>query len=86
MQRMADAGMSAYEIVKSGTANVGQYFKAQDAFGTIGIGQRADLILVDANPLQNLSNMEKRSGVMVRGRWLPASEIDARLASIAATR
>jgi hypothetical protein len=30
--------------------------------------------------------MEKRSGVMERGRWLPASEIDARLASIAATR
>lgn len=86
MQRMADAGISPYEVVKSGTANVGQYFKGQDAFGTIAVGQRADLILVDANPLQNLGNMEKRSGVMVRGRWLPASEIDARLAKIAATR
>jgi imidazolonepropionase-like amidohydrolase len=86
MQRMADAGISVYEIVKSGTANVGQYFKGQDAFGTIAVGQRADLILVDANPLQNVSNMERRSGVMVRGRWLPASEIDARLAKIAATR
>ena len=48
MRRMADAGMSNYEIVKSGTANVGQHFKAQDAFGTIAVGQRADLILVDA--------------------------------------
>jgi imidazolonepropionase-like amidohydrolase len=86
MQRMADAGISPYEVVKSGTANVGQYFKGQDAFGTIAVGQRADLILADANPLQNLGNMEKRSGVMVRGRWLPASEIDARLAKIAATR
>ena len=86
MQRMADAGISVYEIVKSGTANVGQYFKGQDAFGTIAVGQRADLILVDANPLQNLSNMEKRSGVMVRGRWLPTSEIDARLAKIAASK
>ena len=75
-----------YEIVKSGTANVGQYFKGQDTFGTIAVGQRADLILVDANPLQNVSNMEKRSGVMVRGRWLPASEIDARLAKIAASK
>jgi imidazolonepropionase-like amidohydrolase len=86
MQRMADAGINAYEIVKSGTANVGQYFKAQDTFGTIAVGQRADLILVDANPLENVSNMEKRSGVMVRGRWLPASEIDARLAKIAASK
>jgi imidazolonepropionase-like amidohydrolase len=82
MRRMADAGISAYDIVKSGTANVGQYFKAQDRFGTIAVGQRADLILVDANPLQDVANMEKRSGVMIRGRWLPASEIDARLARI----
>jgi imidazolonepropionase-like amidohydrolase len=83
MQRMADAGISAYEVVKSGTANVGVYFKDQDRFGTIAAGQRADLILVDANPLQNLANLEKRSGVMVRGRWLPSSEIEARLAKIA---
>jgi len=86
MRRMADAGINAYEIVKSGTANVGQYFKAQDSFGTIAVGQRADLILVDANPLENVSNMEKRSGVMVRGRWLPASEIDAALAKIATSK
>jgi len=86
MRRMADAGINAYEIVKSGTANVGQYFKAQDSFGTIAVGQRADLILVDANPLENVSNMEKRSGVMVRGRWLPASDIDAALAKIASNK
>ena len=86
MKSMADAGIGTYEIVKSGTANVGEYFKAQDTFGTIAAGQRADLVLVDANPLQNLANMEKRSGVMVRGRWLPAAEIDARLAKIAAAR
>jgi imidazolonepropionase-like amidohydrolase len=86
MRRMADAGINAYEIIKSGTANVGQYFKAQDTFGTIAVGQRADLILVDANPLENVSNMEKRSGVMVRGRWLPASEIDAVLAKIATSK
>lgn len=86
MRRMADAGINAYEIVKSGTANVGEYFKAQDSFGTIAVGQRADLILVDANPLENVSNMEKRSGVMVRGRWLPASEIDAALAKIASNK
>jgi len=83
MKRMTDAGMSVYDIVKSGTANVGQYFKAQDDFGTIAVGKRADLILVDANPLQNVANMGKRSGVMVRGRWLPASEIQTRLDQIA---
>jgi imidazolonepropionase-like amidohydrolase len=83
MQRMTDAGMSAYDVVKSGTASVGEYFKAQDSFGRVAVGQRADLILVDANPLDNVANMGRRSGVMVRGRWLPAAEIQTRLAEIA---
>ena len=84
MKRMADAGMSQYEILKSGTANVGQYFKAQDDFGTIAVGKRADLILLDGNPLQDLANAERRSGVMIRGRWIPEADIQSRLRQIAA--
>lgn len=84
MKRMADAGMSQYEILKSGTANVGQYFKAQDDFGTIAVGKRADLILVEGNPLQDLANAERRSGVMIRGRWIPEADIQSRLRQIAA--
>jgi imidazolonepropionase-like amidohydrolase len=86
MARMADAGMSTYDIVKSGTANVGTYLKSKDDFGAIAVGKRADLILVDANPLERIANMEKQSGVMLRGRWMPRSEIDKRLAQIAAAR
>jgi Amidohydrolase family len=83
MKRMTDAGMAPYDIIKSGTSNVGQHFKAQDAFGTIAVGQRADLILVDGNPLEDLANIERQTGVMVRGRWLPRSEIQTRLDQIA---
>jgi imidazolonepropionase-like amidohydrolase len=86
MKRMADAGMTTFDVIKSGTASVGEYYKerAKDAFGTVAVGQRADLILVDANPLQNLDHLEKRSGVMVRGRWLPQAEIDKQLKQIEA--
>jgi imidazolonepropionase-like amidohydrolase len=83
MQRMTDAGMTAYDVIRSGTFNVGQHFKTQDAFGTVAVGQRADLILVDENPLQNLAGIARQSGVMVRGRWLPRSEIQTRLDEIA---
>ena len=83
MKRMADAGMSTYDIVRSGTASVGEYFKGRDDFGTVAVGKRADLILVDANPLQSLDNLSKRSGVMVRGRWLPQADIEKRLAQMA---
>lgn len=81
--RMRDAGMSNYEILKSGTANVGEYFRTQDAFGTIAPGQRADIILLDANPLADIANVAKIRGVMVRGRWLDRKAIDEGLARIA---
>jgi imidazolonepropionase-like amidohydrolase len=84
MYRMADAGMTTFDVIKSGTATVGEHYKGEDDFGTIAAGKRADLILVDANPLQDLRNIEKRSGVMVRGRWLPQSEIQKRLKDIEA--
>lgn len=82
--RMREAGMSPYDILKSGTVNVGQYFAQQDSFGTIEPGKRADLVLVDANPLADIANVAKISGVMVRGRWLSRADLDAGLAKIEA--
>jgi len=82
--RMRDAGMSPYEILESGTVNVGAYFAKQDAFGTIEPGKRADLVLLHANPLTDIANVAKIDGVMVRGRWLSRQDLDEGLARIAA--
>jgi imidazolonepropionase-like amidohydrolase len=83
MTRMIAAGMTPYDVVKSGTQAVGTYFKDKDSFGTIEVGKRADLVLLDANPLQSVANFTRRSGVMSRGRWLSEKDIQARLARIA---
>ena len=85
LQVMAAAGMSPYEIIKSGTVNVGEYFKGHDDFGTVEVGKRADLLLVNANPLENIASVADRAGVMVRGAWLPEERIQERLAEIAAS-
>ncbi|HXG59594.1 MAG TPA: amidohydrolase family protein [Thermoanaerobaculia bacterium] len=82
LRKMREAGMSPYAILRSGTKNVGDYFARQDAFGTIEPGKRADLLLLDANPLEDIANVARIAGVMVRGRWLPKSEIEARLEQI----
>ncbi len=82
--RMRAAGMTPEQILASGTTRVGEYFAKSDRFGAVAAGQRADLLLLDADPLADVANLTRRAGVMVRGRWLPESEIQQRLATIAA--
>lgn len=88
LQVMVDAGMSNYEILRSGTATVGEYVASHlgldGNFGTIAPGQRADLVLLGSNPLVDLANLFDRVGVMVRGRWVTRAEIDAGLEALAA--
>jgi imidazolonepropionase-like amidohydrolase len=67
--------------LKSGTANVGVYFGTQSNVGTVTVGKRADLVLLEANPLTNITNSSRIVGVMVNGQWLSKADIDARLAA-----
>ena len=86
LQVVRASGLSTYQILESGTRNVGRYvgesLKQDGAFGTVAVGQWADLVLLDANPLVDLENLTRRSGVMVRGRWVSAAEIAAGLERI----
>jgi hypothetical protein len=80
---MLEAGMTPHEILVSGTRNVGDYFANEDRFGTIEIGGRADLLLLEGNPLLDLARLWDSAGVMVRGAWLSRKDIDERLDEIA---
>jgi len=84
IERMHQAGMTPYEIVRSATATAGEYFKDKDSLGTIAPGKRADLVLLKANPLDDIANVRKQAGVMLRGRWLSEQEIASQLERIAA--
>src|SRR5690349_2649248 len=87
LRLMGDAGLTPFQVLESGTKNVGLYverdLKQDGKFGTVAVGNWADLVLLDGNPLQSLDNLTKREGVMVRGRWVPKSEIDAGLDALA---
>ncbi len=83
-----EAGLSPYQAIEAATRNPAEYFaetmKTPRDFGTVEVGLRADLLLLDANPLQSVANLSKRAGVMVRGRWLPESDLRKMLDNIAA--
>lgn len=88
LELMAEAGMSNAEILRSGTTAperyVRQHLGIDHTFGSVAAGHRADLLLLEANPLADLEHLTETVGVMVRGRWLPREEIDRRLEEIAA--
>jgi len=79
MEMMVEAGLSPYEVLATGTRNPAAYFGTPEEFGTVAVGRRADLILLDANPLEDVGNVKRRAGVMVLGRWLPEVDIRERL-------
>ena len=70
------AGLTPYEALSTGTRNVAIYFDTLDESGTVDVGKRADLILLEANPLEDVGNTALLDGVMVGGRWVPRVEID----------
>jgi len=85
LKELVAAGLTPYEALKTATANPAEFLRASTEFGTLVEGRRADLILLDHNPLDDVSFASSRVGLMIRGQWLPQSEIQKRLDEIAAS-
>jgi len=82
LQNFIRAGLTPYEAIRTGTYNVAECLGALDEFGTIAPSLRADLILLEDNPLEDIKNLTNRVGVMVRGRWFPEKDLHGRLEEI----
>ncbi|MEP7375255.1 MAG: amidohydrolase family protein [Chitinophagaceae bacterium] len=72
------SGLTPYEALRTGTVNPAKFYNRSD-LGIIKAGAIADLVLLDANPLENISNVEKIEGVMIGKKWLSKSFINETL-------
>lgn len=79
------AGLTPYQALRAGTADAARCMQAQADWGTLAVGQRADLLLLTANPCEDVRNAQKRVGVVLRGRWMPEDELHAELERRAAS-
>ncbi len=80
---LVENGFSPYEAISAGTVNAAKVIEAmvgEGDFGTIEVGQRADLILVKNNPLEDVANIKDILGVMAAGRWFSEEELDQMIA------
>jgi imidazolonepropionase-like amidohydrolase len=80
---LRDAGLSNYAALEAATRNPALFFGTLNKTGTIEKGKRADLVLLEANPLDDIANTQKRAGVMLNGKYYQQSEMNKWLDEIA---
>ena len=79
LQGFVEAGLTPYQAIRAGTADAAIFLHQETEFGVVAVGRRADLLLLEANPLQDVKNVSKSAGVMVNGQWLTETELQRRL-------
>ncbi|WP_420316007.1 amidohydrolase family protein [Ekhidna sp.] len=79
---LVDAGLSPLEAIKAATVNPARYFNMENELGSIKENQWADLLILDANPLDDINNTQKISAVIKQGNYLDRSDLDGILESL----
>jgi imidazolonepropionase-like amidohydrolase len=82
LQELVGVGLTPYQALRTSTTIPYEYLgEAADA-GTITVGKRTDLLLVDGNPLEDVAAAAKIAGVLMRGRWIDRAQIDRRMQQV----
>ncbi len=84
LEEFVQDGLTPYQALRAATTVPASYFHQSQEFGTVEVGKRADLVLLEDNPLTNISNSQKIAGVVVRGRWQDKEELKASLEAVPA--
>lgn len=88
LEAMVRGGMTPLAALQTATLNPARYFNLSQTAGSVASGRRADLVLLDANPLSDIGNVQRIRAVVVAGRLLERTELDTLLtqAKLAASR
>lgn len=79
---LSQSGLTPYEAIRTATVNPANFLGKEKEFGTIAVGKRADLLLLESNPLENLAALNQPLGVLVRGKWLPRERLHELLSAL----
>jgi hypothetical protein len=75
MKLYSKAGISNYDIVKIATRNAAAFFGAENQWGSIAKGRKANLVLLSKNPLENIENIKSVSGTVLNGKFYPPASL-----------
>jgi imidazolonepropionase-like amidohydrolase len=80
LEALVRAGIPTTDALRAATWHPARYLRATDSLGTVAAGRRADLVLLDGDPIADIRNTRRVAGVAVRGRWLGPAALDSLLA------
>ena len=75
LELLVEAGLSPVEVITAATRNGALALRKLDELGTIEAGKRADLLLLSANPLEDVRNFRKIDQVMLDGEWVDRANL-----------
>lgn len=81
---LVSAGLTPMEALRAGTVNPARFLGKERELGTVEKGKIADLVLLDASPLSDITNTQKINAVVVGGKLIPKSELQQMLATVEA--
>ncbi len=75
LQRFVAAGFTPLEALQTATLNPALFFHMENDLGTVERGKYADLVLLEANPLEDIRNTQKIAAVILNGRYLSRADL-----------
>jgi imidazolonepropionase-like amidohydrolase len=82
LQRFAAAGFTPLEALQTATINPARFFGIEEQAGTVEKGKFADLVLLSANPLEDIANTQKIAAVIVNGQYFRRADLDKMLGRV----
>ena len=75
LERLVDAGLSPLEAIEAATVRPAEFLRLSDEMGAVSPGRRADLVMLEANPLDDISNTRRIAAVVAAGRYFSADDL-----------
>jgi imidazolonepropionase-like amidohydrolase len=82
LELLVKAGLTPVQALRTATINPAKFLDADDSFGTVQPGRLADLVLLSADPLEDIRNTRLIDGVFLGGVWLPQKNLDSLVAAL----
>jgi imidazolonepropionase-like amidohydrolase len=79
MQHFSNADISNYDILKSTCYNLSEMLNSENEWGTIKIGTKSDMILLNANPIENIEHAKEINGIVLNGKFYPKEKLESEL-------